>query len=81
MAERKRRTPKTSASAPEKKLGKVIKDEVIYAEPSNKSSFIGAVLSGEIVDIIDTEYYSNGWIKIRKNIVNITGYVNRDSIV
>lgn len=81
MAERKRRTPKASASSPEKKLGKVIKDEVIYAEPSNKSSFIGAVLAGDIVDIVDTEHYSNGWIKIRKNIVNITGYVNRDSIV
>ena len=86
MAERKRRTSpvksiNTNPSTPKNRIGKVIKTEVIYSEPSKNSSFLGAVLAGDIVDIVDTTYYSDGWIKIKKNIVNVIGYVNRDSIV
>lgn len=82
MAERKRRTVKSSTmSMPENKIGKVIRNEVVRSEPSKESSSIGAVLAGDMVDIIDTTHYSDGWIKVKKNITNVTGYVNRDSVV
>lgn len=84
MAERKRRTIKTTKAAssmPENRIGKVIKTEVIYSEPSKDSPFLGAAMAGDIVDIVDTTYYSDGWIKIKKNIINVVGYINRDSVI
>lgn len=82
MAERKRRTVKSSTtSMPVNKIGKVIKNEVVHAEPSKESSLIGAVLAGDMVDIIDITNYSDGWVKIKKSITNVTGYINRDSVV
>lgn len=83
MAERKRRTVKTTPpiSIPDNRIGKVIKSEIIYSEPSKSSQFLGAVMAGDLVDIIDTTHYADGWVKIKKNIINVIGYVNRDSVI
>lgn len=82
MAERKRRVSKTQRIDTSKNtIGKVFKNEVIYSEPSKDSPFVGAVLAGELVNIIDKSYYAEGWVKIEKNITHVIGFIDSRSII
>ena len=61
--------------------GKVLKNTVIRSGPSKDSPLVpGAVMAGEMVTIIGEENPTIGWVKICKNIINITGYINSDCI-
>ena len=89
MAERKRRTVKAEPVIEPAKVkktevnltGKVFRNEVIYSEPSKNSPFVGAVLAGELVNVIDKSLYSEGWVKITTNVTRITGYINSRSVI
>ena len=82
MVERKRRVSKTQRiDASKNTIGKVFKNEVIYSEPSKDSPFVGAVLAGELVNIIDKSYYAEGWVKIEKNITHVIGFIDSRSII
>jgi len=90
MAERKRRLVKTETPEPvfmpnikvnERKEGTALQNVIIRIEPSEQSSFIGALMAGEKVDILDSSLYSKGWLKIKTRATMVEGYVNSKSIL
>lgn len=85
MAERKRRIIKTTPM-PEIDIvtrveGVAIKTELIRVKPSSDSLYIGALVSGDKVDILDNSLYSEGWIKIKSRTTTVEGYVSSKAIL
>ena len=92
MAERKRRivktpTPETPAvTMPDIKVstrteGVALQNTIIRVKPAEDSAFIGAIMAGEKVDILDSSLYMEGWLKIKTRATLVEGYVNSRSIL
>lgn len=85
MAERKRRivktTPMPEINISTRTEGVAIKTELIRVKPSSDSLYIGALVSGDKVDILDSSLYSEGWIKIKSRTTTVEGYVSSKSIL
>ena len=87
MAERKRRIVKTeSTPMPDievfsRKEGVALINTIIRIEPSNDSPFVGALMAGDKVDIVDSSAYTKGWLKIKSKITMVEGYVDSKSIL
>ena len=89
MAERKKRSTKPTPKNDYKfkiNSGIVISNALIYSRPLDEefspyATCLGAVLSGEKVDIIDSKIINGCWIKVKSVTTKVEGYISYHNIM
>lgn len=83
MAERRIRSKKIEESVTPvtKTSGRAITGCLIYIKPDKLSTILGALIADDRVSILDATMESKGWLKIKSDKTNITGFVDKNKIV